>query len=177
MQALLGYKFKYKFVKEELNILPDLMSCNPAMYLVRGDKDPQVTIILESLILPVPGSSLPQIPAMPSVTPPQILAIGPAPSPEAPPPLVLHRTLLYDVLVAQHSFPDGQAICAKVSPDSASNGPYTPKDRIIYQNNKVWVPKELQLCVMTEHHDPPCLVTPAQRSCLNSSGAHTAGLG
>ncbi|KAJ9089692.1 hypothetical protein DSO57_1010189 [Entomophthora muscae] len=76
---------------------------------------------------------------------PQLLAIGPAPSPEAAPPLAFPSTLLYDVLVAQHSLPKGQVICAKLSSDSASNGPYSLKDRIIYQNNKVWVPKELQL--------------------------------
>ncbi|KAJ9067649.1 hypothetical protein DSO57_1036981 [Entomophthora muscae] len=155
MQTLLGYKFKYKFLKGELNILPNLLSCNPAMYPVRGDKDPQVTIILESLILLESGSPPPQTPATAPVDPPQILAIGPAPSSEAAPPLALPSTLLHDVLVAQHSSPDSQAICAKLSPDSASNGPYTLKDRIIYQNNKVWVPKELQPRVMTVHHDPP----------------------
>ncbi|KAJ9076385.1 hypothetical protein DSO57_1026765 [Entomophthora muscae] len=148
MQTLSGYKFKYKFVKGELNFLPDLLSCNPAMYLVRGNEEPQVTVILESLILPVPGS-LPQTQATaPDVTP-WLLAIDPAPSPEAAPPLALPGMLLYDVLLAQHSSPDSQAICAKLSPNSSSNGPYTLKDRIIYQNNKVWVPKELRVRVMT----------------------------
>ncbi|KAJ9071509.1 hypothetical protein DSO57_1036165 [Entomophthora muscae] len=70
---------------------------------------------------------------------------------------------LHNVLVAQHSSLDGQAICAKLSPDSASNGPYIIKDRIIYQNNKVWVPKELQLCVMTEHHNPPLFGHPSTK--------------
>ncbi|KAJ9076837.1 hypothetical protein DSO57_1022436 [Entomophthora muscae] len=60
MQTLSGYKFKYKFVKGELNILPDLLSCNPAMYPVRGNKDPQVTVILESLILLDSGSPSPK---------------------------------------------------------------------------------------------------------------------
>ncbi|KAJ9048486.1 hypothetical protein DSO57_1034682 [Entomophthora muscae] len=143
MQTLLGYKFKYKFVKGKINILPDLLSCNPAMYPVRGDKDPQVTIIPESLILPESGSSLPHTPVTAPALPPRILVIGPAPSPEAAPPLSLPGKLLYDVLVAQHSSPDSQDICAKLSPVSASNGPYTLKDRIIYQNNKVWVPKDL----------------------------------
>ncbi|KAJ9049936.1 hypothetical protein DSO57_1019269 [Entomophthora muscae] len=177
MQTLLGYKFKYEFVKGELNILPDLLSCNPAMYLMRGNKDPQVTVILESSILPAPGPLPPHTPATAPVVTSQLLAIDPSPSSEAAPPLALPSTLLHNGLVAQHSSPDGQAICTKLSPDSASNGPYTLKDRIIYQNNKVWVPKELQLCVMTEHHNPPCLVTLAQKSCLNSSGALTAGLG
>ncbi|KAJ9053986.1 hypothetical protein DSO57_1019165 [Entomophthora muscae] len=169
MQTLLGYKLKYKFVKGELNILPYLLSRNPEMYPVRGSKDPQVTIIPDSLILTEPD--------VPTIAPPQILAIDPVSSSEAAPPLALPGTLLHNVLVAQHSSPDGQAICAKLSPDSVSNVPYTLKDRIIYQNNKLWVPKKLQLCVMTEHHDPTYLVTLAQKSCLNSSGAPTAGLG
>ncbi|KAJ9073186.1 hypothetical protein DSO57_1019234 [Entomophthora muscae] len=103
MQTLSGYKFKYGFVKGELNILP------------------------------VPGS-LPQTQATAPVVTPQLLATGPVPSSEAAPPLALPGMLLYDVLLAQHSSPDGQAICTKLFPDSASNGPYTLKDRIIYQN-------------------------------------------
>ncbi|KAJ9059715.1 hypothetical protein DSO57_1038589 [Entomophthora muscae] len=75
-------------------------------------------------------------------------------------------TLLYDVLVAQHSSPDSQAICAKLSPVSASNVPYTLKDRIIYQNNNLWVPKELRPCVMTEHHDPPLFGHPGTKKLL-----------
>ncbi|KAJ9086716.1 hypothetical protein DSO57_1000973 [Entomophthora muscae] len=137
MQTLLGYKFKYEFVKGALNILPDLLSCNPAMYPVRGNKDPQVTVIPESLILLEPGPSPPHTPATAPVVTPQLLAIGPALSLEAAPSLALPSTLLYDVLVAQHSLPDGQAVCAKLSPVSVSNGSYTLKDRIIYQNNKV----------------------------------------
>ncbi|KAJ9082855.1 hypothetical protein DSO57_1000839 [Entomophthora muscae] len=60
MQTLSGYKFKYKFVKGELNILPNLLSHNPAMYLVRGNKDPQVTVILESSILLESGPPFPK---------------------------------------------------------------------------------------------------------------------
>ncbi|KAJ9073373.1 hypothetical protein DSO57_1017253 [Entomophthora muscae] len=131
MQTLSGYKFKYKFVKGELNILPDLLSCSPEMYPMRGNEDLQVTVIPESLILLAPGS-LPQTQATAPVVTPQLLAIGPAPSSKAAPPLALPGTLLYDVLLAQHSSPNGQAICAKLSPDSASNGPYSLKDRIIY---------------------------------------------
>ncbi|KAJ9049270.1 hypothetical protein DSO57_1026419 [Entomophthora muscae] len=100
MQTLLGYKFKYKFVKGELNILPELLSCNPTMYLVRGNKDPQVTIISESVILLEPGPSLLQTPAAAPVAPSQILAISPAPSSEAAQLLALPRTLLYKVLMA-----------------------------------------------------------------------------
>ncbi|KAJ9081096.1 hypothetical protein DSO57_1018255 [Entomophthora muscae] len=147
------------------------------MYPVRGNEDPQVTVILESLILLEPGSPPSLTPVLALVVIPQLLAIDPAPSSEAAPPLSLPNMLLYDVLVAQHSSPDGQAICAKLSPDSASNGPYSLKDRIIYQNNRVWVPKDLWLRVMTEHHDPPCLDILAQRSCSNSSRALTAWLG
>ncbi|KAJ9060394.1 hypothetical protein DSO57_1031363 [Entomophthora muscae] len=143
MQTPSGYKFKYKFVKGELNILPDLLSRNPAMYPVRGNKDPQVTVIPESLILPDSASLLPQTPPTPAAVPPQLLVIAPGSSPELDPPLALPGMLLHDVLVAQHSSPDSQAICTKLSPTSASNGPYTLKDRIIYQNNKVLVPKEL----------------------------------
>ncbi|KAJ9052190.1 hypothetical protein DSO57_1036721 [Entomophthora muscae] len=158
MQMLSGYKFKYEFMKGEPNILPDLLSCNPAMYPVRGNKDPQVTVIPESLVLLAPGPS-------PSHTPaswPLVLL----PPLEASPPLALPGTLLYEVLVAQHSSPDSQAICAKLSPDSASNGPYTLKDRILYLNNKVWVPKELRLCVMTEDHDPPLFGHPGTKKLL-----------
>ncbi|KAJ9086125.1 hypothetical protein DSO57_1007239 [Entomophthora muscae] len=166
MQTLSGYKFKYEFVKGELNIFPDLLSHNPAMYLVRGNKDPQVTVIPESSVLPVPGPSPSHTPATASAAPSQLLAIGPAPSLEASPPLALSGTLLYDVLVAQHSSPDGWAICAKLSPDSASNGPYTLNDRIIYQNDKVWVPKELRPHVMTEYHDPPLFGHPSSKKLL-----------
>ncbi|KAJ9048105.1 hypothetical protein DSO57_1038388 [Entomophthora muscae] len=70
MQTLSGYKFKYKFVKGELNILPDLLSHNPAMYPVRGDEDPQVTVISETSVLPSPGSPPLHTPAMvPAPTP------------------------------------------------------------------------------------------------------------
>ncbi|KAJ9058803.1 hypothetical protein DSO57_1008333 [Entomophthora muscae] len=146
MQTFLGYKFKYKFVKGELNILLDLLSHNPAMYPVRGNKDPKFTIIMELLVLPDSGSLLFQTSITAPVGSPQLLVIDPAPSSEASLPLALSCTLLHNVLVAQHSAPDGQAIFAKLSSDSAFNGPYTLKDRIIYQNNKVWVPKELQVC-------------------------------
>ncbi|KAJ9063057.1 hypothetical protein DSO57_1003988 [Entomophthora muscae] len=115
MQTLLGYKFKYKFVKGKLNILPDLLSRNPAMYPVRGNKNPQVIITPESSILMELAPPLPQSP----VAPPQILAIGPAPSSEVALQLALPGTLLHNVLVAQHSSPDGQAICSKLSPESA----------------------------------------------------------
>ncbi|KAJ9069032.1 hypothetical protein DSO57_1022653 [Entomophthora muscae] len=117
MQTLLGYKFKYKFVKGELKILPELLSRNPVMYPVRGNEDPQVIIIPESSILTELAPSLPQSPAAPPVAPSQILVIGPAPSSEAALPLALPGTLLHDVLVAQQSSLDGQAICAKLSPD------------------------------------------------------------
>ncbi|KAJ9083760.1 hypothetical protein DSO57_1031443 [Entomophthora muscae] len=166
MQTLSGYKFKYKFVKGELNILPNLLSCNPAMYPVRGNKDPQVTVIPESLILLDSGSPLPQTPATAPVVSPQLLVIAPGPSSEAALPLALPGTLLHNVLVAQYSSPDSQAICAMLSPDSVSNGPYTLKDRIIYQNKKLWVPKELRVCVMTEHHNPPLFGHPVTKKLL-----------
>ncbi|KAJ9057265.1 hypothetical protein DSO57_1024370 [Entomophthora muscae] len=85
------------------------------MYQVRGNKDPQVIIIPEPSILTEPAPSLPQSPAAPPVAPPKILAIGPTPSSEAAPPLALPGTLLHNVLVAQHSSPDDQTICAKLS--------------------------------------------------------------
>ncbi|KAJ9050485.1 hypothetical protein DSO57_1013940 [Entomophthora muscae] len=87
MQTLLGYKFKYKFVKGELNILPDLLSRNLAMYPVRGDEYPQVTVIPESLVLLLPGSPPLHTPATVLAPTPQLLVIGPAPSPAAPPTL------------------------------------------------------------------------------------------
>ncbi|KAJ9076606.1 hypothetical protein DSO57_1024476 [Entomophthora muscae] len=136
------------------------------MYPVRGNKDPQVTVIPESLILLDPASSLPQTSAIAPVVSPQLLVIGPGPLSEAAPPLALPGTLLHDVLVAQHSSPDGQAICAKLFPVSASNGPYTLKDRIIYQNNRLWVPKDLWLRVMIEHHDPPLFGHPGTKKLL-----------
>ncbi|KAJ9085221.1 hypothetical protein DSO57_1016200 [Entomophthora muscae] len=136
------------------------------MYPVRGNEDPQVTGIPESLVLPAPGLSSPHTPATAPAATPQLLIIGPGPSSEAAPLLALPGMLLHNILVAQHSSPDSQAICAKLSPDSASNGPYTLKDRIIYQNNKVWVPKELWLRVMTEHHDPPLFSHPGIKKLL-----------
>ncbi|KAJ9058158.1 hypothetical protein DSO57_1015194 [Entomophthora muscae] len=93
MQTLSGYKFKYKFVKGELNILPDFLSY-PAMYPVRGNKDPQVTVIPESLILPASGLSPPQTSATTPVVTPHLLAIGPAPPSKVVPPLALPGTLL-----------------------------------------------------------------------------------
>ncbi|KAJ9082413.1 hypothetical protein DSO57_1004671 [Entomophthora muscae] len=112
------------------------------------------------------GSPLPQTPAMVPVVTSHILVIGPASLSGAAPPLALCGTLLHNVMVAQNSSPDNQVIYAKLSPNSASNGPYTLKDRIIYQNNKVWVPKELQLCVMTEHHDTPLFGHPGTKKLL-----------
>ncbi|KAJ9069108.1 hypothetical protein DSO57_1021893 [Entomophthora muscae] len=70
------------------------------MYLVRGNKDPQVTVIPESSILPDLASLLPQTPPAPAAVPPQLLVIAPGPSPELDPPLALPGTLLHDVLVA-----------------------------------------------------------------------------
>ncbi|KAJ9064701.1 hypothetical protein DSO57_1027643 [Entomophthora muscae] len=55
MQTLSGYKFRYEFVKGELNILPDLLSQNPAMYSVRGNEDPLVTLIPASQVIPPPS--------------------------------------------------------------------------------------------------------------------------
>ncbi|KAJ9071927.1 hypothetical protein DSO57_1032423 [Entomophthora muscae] len=86
MQTLSGYKFKYKFVKGELNILLDLLCCNPAMYPVRSNEDPQVTVIPESLILPDSASSLPQTPHTPPAASPQLLVLAPATSPGLDPP-------------------------------------------------------------------------------------------
>ncbi|KAJ9078489.1 hypothetical protein DSO57_1006264 [Entomophthora muscae] len=82
------------------------------MYPVRGDEDPQVNVIPESLVLLPPGSPPLHTPATGLVPTPQLLVIGPTPSLAAPPPLALPGTLLYDVLTAQHSSLDGQAICA-----------------------------------------------------------------
>ncbi|KAJ9073232.1 hypothetical protein DSO57_1018681 [Entomophthora muscae] len=100
MQTLSDYKFKYKFVKGELNILPDLLSCNPAMYPVRGNEDPQVTVIPESLILLDSGSPLSQTPPTPPAVPLQLLVIAHAPSSELDLPLALPDMLLHNVLVA-----------------------------------------------------------------------------
>ncbi|KAJ9059987.1 hypothetical protein DSO57_1035726 [Entomophthora muscae] len=116
------------------NISP---ACKPpniwtVTYPVRGNKDPQVTVILESLILLASSPSPPQTPATAPVVTPQLLAIDPTPSLESAPPLALPGMLLYDVLVAQYSLPDDQAVCAKLYPVSVSNGPYTLKDKIIY---------------------------------------------
>ncbi|KAJ9059653.1 hypothetical protein DSO57_1039287 [Entomophthora muscae] len=55
------------------------------MYPVRGNEDPQVTIIPESLILPDPGSPLPQTSSTPPAVPPQLLVIALAPSSELDP--------------------------------------------------------------------------------------------
>ncbi|KAJ9086570.1 hypothetical protein DSO57_1002697 [Entomophthora muscae] len=57
------------------------------MYPVRGDKDPQVTVISESLVLPPPSSPPLHTPATVPAPTPQLLDIGPAPSPAAPPTL------------------------------------------------------------------------------------------
>ncbi|KAJ9051942.1 hypothetical protein DSO57_1039084 [Entomophthora muscae] len=73
------------------------------MYPVRGEKDPQVTIIPESLNLLTPGPPLPQPPSHSFLLlPPQILAIFPVSPPETAPTLDLLSTVLHDVLVAQH---------------------------------------------------------------------------
>ncbi|KAJ9054054.1 hypothetical protein DSO57_1018471 [Entomophthora muscae] len=66
------------------------------MYLVRVNKDPQVTVIPESLILPDPSSPFPQTPPTAPVVSPQLLVIGPASSSEETPPLALLGTLLHN---------------------------------------------------------------------------------
>ncbi|KAJ9059010.1 hypothetical protein DSO57_1006783 [Entomophthora muscae] len=57
------------------------------MYPVRGNEDPHVNVILESLTLPDSASSLPQTPPTPPVASPQLLVLAPAPSPGLDPPL------------------------------------------------------------------------------------------
>ncbi|KAJ9070868.1 hypothetical protein DSO57_1002928 [Entomophthora muscae] len=74
MQNLSGYKFRYEFVKGELNILPDLLSWDPAMYPVRSDEDPLVTLIPASQVIPPPS---------------------PPPTPDHPPPLRLLVSALW----------------------------------------------------------------------------------
>ncbi|KAJ9066238.1 hypothetical protein DSO57_1011566 [Entomophthora muscae] len=67
------------------------------MYLVRGNEDPQVTVIPESLILLDLASFLPQTPPTPAAVPPQLLVIAPGHSSEAASPLALPGTLLHVV--------------------------------------------------------------------------------
>ncbi|KAJ9048270.1 hypothetical protein DSO57_1036716 [Entomophthora muscae] len=62
------------------------------MYLVRGNEDPQVTVIPESLILLDLASFLPQTPPTPAAVPPQLLVIAPGHSSEAASPLALPGT-------------------------------------------------------------------------------------
>ncbi|KAJ9089973.1 hypothetical protein DSO57_1007539 [Entomophthora muscae] len=69
------------------------------MYPVRGNEDPQVTVILKSLILLDSGSPLPQTPLTPPAVPPQLLVIAPSPSSELDPTLALSDTLLHNFLV------------------------------------------------------------------------------
>ncbi|KAJ9071768.1 hypothetical protein DSO57_1033777 [Entomophthora muscae] len=40
-----AYKFKYEFFSSSLNILPNLLSCNPAMFPFNAEDNPQITLI------------------------------------------------------------------------------------------------------------------------------------
>ncbi|KAJ9062415.1 hypothetical protein DSO57_1011092 [Entomophthora muscae] len=80
MQTLSAYKFKYEFVSGSLNILPNLLSCNPSMFSSNAEDNPQITLIPTlSVLLPTPG----------------LLALL-VPVPEFP--LVLLGSLLHDVV-------------------------------------------------------------------------------
>ncbi|KAJ9051716.1 hypothetical protein DSO57_1001982 [Entomophthora muscae] len=83
MQTLSAYKFKYEFVSGSLNILPNLLSCNPSMFPSNAEDNPQITLIHTlPVILPTPG----------------LLALL-VPVPEFP--LVLPGSLLHDVVSTQ----------------------------------------------------------------------------
>ncbi|KAJ9053028.1 hypothetical protein DSO57_1028284 [Entomophthora muscae] len=137
MQTLSAYKFKYEFVSGSLSILPNLLSCNPSMFPSNAKDNPQITLILTlSVLLPTPG----------------LLALL-VPVPEFP--LVLSGSLLHDVVSTQYTSPNGQVILSKLSPEHLLLGPYALKERIVYQNNRVWVPKSLRERILTEHHNSP----------------------
>ncbi|KAJ9061775.1 hypothetical protein DSO57_1017355 [Entomophthora muscae] len=56
IQTLSAYKFKYEFVSDSLNILPNLLSCNPSMFPSNAEDNPQIALISTlSVLLPTPG--------------------------------------------------------------------------------------------------------------------------
>ncbi|KAJ9061086.1 hypothetical protein DSO57_1024092 [Entomophthora muscae] len=133
MQTLSGYKFQYEFVKGKLNILPDLLIQDPAMYPVCGDEDSLVTLIpvsqvfLPPLLPPTQGDSPPtQVVGLCSLAPSQQEIR-----------LVFPGILLHNVLLAQHSSPDGMALLSKPTPEHSKEGVYVLKESIVYQNEQI----------------------------------------
>ncbi|KAJ9071522.1 hypothetical protein DSO57_1036088 [Entomophthora muscae] len=148
MQTLSAHKFKYEFVSGSLNILPNLLSCNPTMFPSNAEGNPQITLIsILSVFLPTPG----------------LLSLL-VPVPEFP--LVLPGSLLHDVVSTQYTLLDGQVILSELSPEHPLLGPYVLKERIVYQNNRVWVPKSLRQCILTEHHKSPLFGHPCSSKLL-----------
>ncbi|KAJ9064600.1 hypothetical protein DSO57_1028843 [Entomophthora muscae] len=144
------------------------------MYPVCGDEDPLVTLIPASQVIlppsppPTPGHPPPtQVVGLCSLTPP----------PQQDILLALPGTFLHDVLLAQCSSLDSMVLLCKLMSEHPKEGAYALKESIVYQNKQIWVPKSLCACVITEHHDPPCLGTQDQRNSWSSSGVPTVGSG
>ncbi|KAJ9073874.1 hypothetical protein DSO57_1011989 [Entomophthora muscae] len=132
MQTLSAYKFKYEFVSDSLNILPNLLSRNPSMFPSNAEDNLQITLIPTSTVL------LPALGLLALLVP--VLEF----------PLVLPGSLLHDVVSTQYTLPDDQVVLSKLSPEHPLLGPYALKERIFYQNNWVWVPKSLRERILTE---------------------------
>ncbi|KAJ9072591.1 hypothetical protein DSO57_1025971 [Entomophthora muscae] len=149
MQTLSDYKFKYEFVSGSLNILPNMLSHNPSMFPSNAEDNPQITLIPTlSVLLPTLGllALLVSVPKF---------------------PLVLPGSLLHDVVSTQYTLLDGQVIMSKLSPEHPLLGPYVLKERIVYQNNQVWVPKSLREHILTENHDSSLFGHPGSSKLLN----------
>ncbi|KAJ9063916.1 hypothetical protein DSO57_1035943 [Entomophthora muscae] len=113
-----------------MNILLDLLSCDPAMYLVQGDEYPLVTLILASQVILPP--SLPQTPG--HLPPTQAVGLCPLAPPQQDIPLALPGYLLHNVLMVQHSSTDIMVLLSKLTPEHPKEGTYTLKESIVYQN-------------------------------------------
>ena len=146
LMFLLGFKFKYQFVKGSLNILPDMLSRNPSMAKANGDTDSPVTVVPNSQVL--------------SPTPLLVIAAS-----NTLPPTDAD-SLLDHVLYAQLNEADGQAALTLLANPKAKS-PLCLKESVVYHNSKVWVPAALRERVVREHHDPPTMGHPGSRKCLD----------
>ncbi|KAJ9071965.1 hypothetical protein DSO57_1032072 [Entomophthora muscae] len=102
------------------------------MYPVRGDKDPLVTLIPASQVIPL--FLLLLTPVDPPTKAAGLCSLTPSYQDIL---LALPGNLLYNVLLAQRSSPDGMALLSKLTPEHPKEDAYTLKESIVYQNKRI----------------------------------------
>ncbi|KAJ9076911.1 hypothetical protein DSO57_1021765 [Entomophthora muscae] len=145
----IGVTISKELTTSSLNILPNLLIYNPSMFPSNAEDNPQIILIPTSAVL---------LPTLGLLAPLALVLEF---------PLVLPGSLLHDVVSTQYILPDCQVILSKLSPEHPLLGPYVLKERIVYQNNRVWVPKSLRERILTEHHDPPLFGHPGSSKLMN----------